>query len=169
MITLTELVYNYINPPEVKELFREYATFHETLIPTNEFPLPEKIQKLMERMYELGGIPQGRINRAVQDLPQLEQKISELKTKYSWQTVIGLGAAVTSMLYVVSPVFLRILNPELESTLLNGLYVAYGVALAGLTHGIRSASNLVEVRDIEYCVDTVLKQGLSTSKTVSKE
>ena len=69
MANPVEIIRNYVKPPEVTELLRQYLQFHETLIPTNTFPLPERIQKLMERAYELGGIRQRRIDRAVQDLP----------------------------------------------------------------------------------------------------
>jgi len=71
------------------------------------------------------------------------------------------------MLYVVSPVFLRLLNPELESELFSqsSLYAACGIGLAALTHGIRSASALASVHGVNYCVDRILKQALSTRKS----
>ncbi len=166
MAKLLEIIQNYRKPPEVGQLFHDYAEFHETLIPTNMYPLPKRIQQLMERMYELGGIPQSRINRAVENMPQLEQKIDTLEKKYVKHTALGFSGVAAGLIYLFVETTLRTHEPSFTPDVIRnmGMYSAPFVAALSMIHGIRSSSVLVDIKDIRYCVEGVLKNALSTKK-----
>ncbi len=167
MTTLVEIVRNYVNPPEVKELCREYLHF-EMLVPANTSSLPKFMQVMVEKRYELGGNSPPTMARMVEELPQLEQKIEELEKKYFHRTAFGFGMAAASITYLFVDVALRGINPYLAAGTARevGLYVASFVGATTMLHGIQSSSTLLTIKGVKYRVNSTLKQALSISKKI---
>jgi len=170
MVTLTELIHNYVNPPKVEELFREYAEF-EMLVPANTTALPKYMQRMVERMYELSESPPPSTAKMIEELPSLEQKINQLKKKYSRHTAAGFGVAIASLTYLFVDVTLRGIEPNLATSTAReiGLYASLVVGAFSMIHGIHASSILLKIKDVKYRVDAVFKQALSTSKNSSGE
>ena len=160
MIHLFQPCQEYLKPQEVAELYRSYLHFYESLHPAQQYKIPDSIRRLFEKYQVLKGTFQTPPLPAV-ELERLENKAINLEQKYGLN--IFEGAVVLGLGMMMSGIFS-------ENHSFHDIYnyvvrpVQYLTIGTGLIHTCRSASLLMEVKDVRCSLDALLKNILFVKK-----
>ncbi len=164
MGVLERIVNNYRTyrvPSEVEDLYLGYLHFYKTIYPP-KVRLPPNIQRLIDKVYELGGTIMAARRIPYQKLEDLEVEVRRLNDKYKDQAYRGAGVAI---LGAMGFIFSLYVEQEAVSTIIQ--YAGGAAALAGLTHAIRSFSLVADIKGVEWHIDKLLTSVLSGRKDQS--